>query len=374
MQLQNGYFFKLVIYVVNCMILDKGVTIMKHKMPLSNILFVLLTCLVWACKHVPKDESLMQSAKVRLEPVRTKQISLPVRSVGMIVSSREIRLSFKTGGIIGRIEADEGARVRKGDILAVLNLSEMEAQVNQVRNGYEKALRDFSRVKNLFADSAATLEQMQNAETALNMAKANLDMVEFNLAHSKIRAPDNGIILKRLAEPSEVIAPGYPVFIFGTEGRFWKIKTGVADRDFVRLEPGDSASVILDAYPDELFRALVSQISESANPTTGTYEIELDLYHTDHKLASGFIANLDIYPSRKETYCLIPIEAIVQAEGQTGYVFVVNDSMVARKLEVKIDAVFGENAAISCGLGGATTVVTAGAAYLTEGDHVEIEE
>lgn len=340
----------------------------------NHVFMFLLTCSIWACKHVPSDESPMQVVKVRVKPVRTTQISLPVRSVGMIVASREIRLSFKTGGIIDRIEAEEGARVRKGDILAVLNLSEMEAQVNQAKNGYEKVLRDFARVKNLFADSAATLEQEQNAETALNVAKANLDMVEFNLAHSKIRAPDNGIILKRLAEPSEMIGPGYPVLLFGMEGRFWKIKTGLADRDFVRLQPGDSARVTLDAYPDEEFGAVVSLISESANPMTGTYEIELDLLPANRKLASGFIANLEIYPARKLSYCLIPIEAIVQAEGQTGYVFVVSDSMRARKLEVKINAVFGDEAAISGGLGEATAVVTEGAAYLTEGDCVEISQ
>jgi RND family efflux transporter MFP subunit len=292
----------------------------------------------------------------------------------MIVSSSEIRLSFKTGGIIGFIEAEEGVRVRKGDILAVLNLSEMEAQFNQVKNGYEKALRDLARVKNLFVDSAATLEQMQDAETALNVAKANLDVVEFNLAHSKISAPDNGIVLKRLAEPGEVISPGVPVFLFGSEGRFWKIKTGLADKDFVRLQPGDSAKVSLDAYPDEEFRALVSQISESANPMTGTYEIELDLLHTDYKLASGFIANLEIYPTRKKFYSFIPIEAIIQAEGQRGYVFVVDDSMIARRQEVKVDAMFGDEAALSGWLGEATTVVTEGAAYLTEGDRVEIAQ
>jgi RND family efflux transporter MFP subunit len=335
-------------------------------------ILIILTCFGWSCRHVTSKESPSLPLRVKVQKVTTSFISLPVHSSGIVTSSRETRLSFKTGGIIARIHVEEGDRVKKGDVLATLNLSEIQSQVIQVKNGYEKALRDFNRVKNLYTDSVATLEQFQNAETGLNVARANLDMAEFNLDHSRIIAPDDGTILKQLAETNEVIAPGYPVLVFGTDGRFWKIKTGLADRDFVRISPGDSARVTMDAWPDVIFSALVSQISESANPLTGTYEIELELQPNGYKLASGFIANLEIHPAHRQLFFVIPVEALVQAEGHTAYVYVVNDSMIARRVKVEVSALYGSDVAISRGLENVNGVVTQGAAYLSEGDHVEI--
>jgi RND family efflux transporter MFP subunit len=335
-------------------------------------LLAILVCYLPACKHAPRVEIAELPLRVSLEPVKTEQISLPVLSSGIVMLSRETRLSFKTGGIVAAISVDEGSRVRKGDVLAALNLAEIEAQVKQANNGYEKALRDYNRAKELYSDSVVTLEQLQNSETAVNVARSNLDMVEFNRDYSRILAPDNGTILKRFAEANEMIAPGYPVFLFGTEGRFWKIKTGLADRDFVRISPGDSALISMDAYPDIKFRGVINQISESADPMTGTYEVELDLDPAGHKLASGFVANLVIYPLRKQSYRVVPLESIIQAEGQTGYVYVVSDSMIARKRMIKVEAIIGSDAAISNGLEKDTHVVAGGAAYLTEGDRVEI--
>ncbi len=340
------------------------------KLPLC--ILIILTCFGWSCRHVTSEESPSLPLRVKVEKVTTSLISLPVHSSGIVTSSRETRLSFKTGGIIAHIQVEEGDRVKRGDVLATLNLSEIQSQVIQVKNGYEKALRDFNRVKNLYTDSVATLEQLQNAETGLNVARANLDMAEFNLDHSRIIAPDDGTILKQLAETNEVIAPGYPVFVFGTDARFWKIKTGLADRDFVRISPGDSARVTMDAWPDVIFNAMVSQISESANPLTGTYEIELELQPNGYKLASGFVANLEIHPAHRQLFYVIPVEALVQAEGHTGYVYVVNDSMIVRRVKVGVSAVYGSDVTISQGLEKVTEVVTEGAAYLSEGDHVEI--
>ena len=208
------------------------------------ILALLILYSIIACKESTQKTS-PEIARVRVVKVDKMKMSFPVHSSGLVVSDKEVKLSFKTGGIIEAIYADNGTSVKKGTLLATLNLSEIEAQVTQVTNGYNKAVRDYNRAKNLYTDSVVTLEQLQNAESAVNISKANMEIAAFNKNHSKIFAPDNGIILKRLVESNEIIAPGYPVFLFGTTGKHWKIKTGLADRDFVRTMPGDSASVSL---------------------------------------------------------------------------------------------------------------------------------
>ncbi len=341
-------------------------------MKLKIVLAVLLVFSQTACRRQAVETSAPETSRVRVAEVGMEEMSFPVTASGIVVPAREIRLSFKIGGIIETIHAEEGARVRQGALLASLNPSEIDAQVEQASNGYEKAVRDYNRARNLFTDSVATLEQMQNATTAMNLAKATYDMAVFNQKHSRIFAPEDGVILKKLVETNEVVAAGYPVFVFGTTGTHWKIKAGVADRHYVRINTGDSARVTFDAYPDEVFRALVSQLGEAANPQTGTYEIELDLIAMKKRLAAGFIANLEIMPSHADRFYRIPVESLVEAHGEEGYVYGITDSLVACKVKVNIAGIYGAQVAVSGGLKGVKRVAAEGAAYLTDGEQVEI--
>jgi len=336
--------------------------------------FLLLLLLVGCQPSGVKEKVKIEAMQVRVVPVIKQEISLPVRSGGIVAPSEEIKLSFKTGGIVARTYVREGDAVKRDQLLAVLNLAEIEAQVNQAKNGYDKSLRDFDRAKNLYADSVATLEQMQNAQTALNVSKSVLDMARFNLSHSKIAAPKNGVILRQLVRENELVAPGYPVYTLGISGKFWTIRTSLSDRDVVKINIGDSANVIIDAWPNQPFHAIVNQIDEVSNPMTGTYELELKLDETKSRLAAGFIANVEIFPGRKTAYDLVPMASVVEADGRTGYVYTVTPAGIAKKVQVTIATVYGTQAAISGGLENVKEVVSDGVAYLIDGIPVEIRK
>lgn len=342
---------------------------------LVKMLLLAMAIIFAACKPAPVKEVVkVEAVKVTLVPVVEQQISLPVRSSGIVATGEEIRLSFKTGGIVARTYVREGDAVKQGQLLAALNLSEMDAQVNQAKNGFEKARRDYGRTRNLYIDSVATLEQEQNAETAMNVSKSVLDMARFNLAHSKITAPKSGIILRQLVRENELVAPGSPVFALGISGKNWVIRTSLSDRDIVKVNPGDSASVMIDAWPDQPFPAIVSQIGEASNPLTGTYEVELKLSETKNRLAYGFIANVELFPSRRDTYLLVPMASIVEADGRTGYVYTITPAGTARKIKVYIATLYGAQAAISGGLENVKEVVSEGVAYLTDDIPVDIRK
>jgi RND family efflux transporter MFP subunit len=235
-------------------------------------------------------------------------------------------------------------------------------------------MRDYNRAKNLYADSVATLEQMQNAETAMNVSESVLEMAQFNLSHSRITAPKSGVILRQLVKENELVAPGYPVYALGISGKSWIIRAGLSDRDIVKVNIGDSARVMIDAWPGQPFTAMVSQIDEASNPMTGTYEIELKLSETKNRLASGFIANIEIFPSRRVSYYLIPMASVVEADGRIGYVYEVTLAGTAKKVKVTIATLYGTQAAISNGLENVKEVVSDGVAYLTDGMPVDIKK
>ena len=333
-------------------------------------LFFLL--LLGSCRNETIKTVKDEATRVRVVKITPEDVSISVHSSGILASQEEIKLSFKTGGIVAAIEVKEGDNLKKGEVMAALNLSEINENVNLAQNGYEKAFRDWTRAESLYSDTVATLEQFQNATTALNVAKSNLEIAKFNLLHSTIKAPADGIVLKQLVKENELIGTGYPVFLFGTKGKFWKVKTGLADRDVVRINPGDSAVVVFDAWPGVRFSAVVDLMSEMASPMTGTYETEMSLDGMGYRLASGFVADVDIYPSKRQTLILLPVGSVVEADGQKGFIWSVSDSGTAEKHEIEIVMIKGSEAVVRRIPGGVNEIVSEGAAYLKDGMKVEV--
>ncbi len=336
---------------------------------LFGLLLVIITASCHDNEVKPKPD---QATRVGVSPVKEEVLSIPLNANGILMSSEETKLSFKTGGIILKVFVEEGSRVKKGELLAALNLSEISANADKAQSSYEKAMRDFHRADNLYRDSVVTLEQKQNAATALDVAKSTLAIAQFNLAHSKIIAPDNGLILRQFARENELVSAGYPVILFGTSGKNWKVRTAVADRDIIKIDRGDSAIVTFDAYPGIKFTACVDQVGEISNPYTGTYEVELSVSGSDRRLASGFVAGVELFPSAGELYYMIPIGSLVEADGKQGYVYVVTEAMTARKVKVDIVTLAGNMAAINGIPEGTNEVVSEGAAYLKDGMKVEV--
>ena len=337
------------------------------------ILLIISSILINGCTTKAEKTESVNRLPVKTAQVVSKEFSLPIHTSGLLSSIREIRLSFKVGGIIERLDIDEGKRVDKGQLLAELNQSEIYAKMLQAKSRFDKAERDLERVKILFADSVATLEQLQDAETALQVAQANLEIARFNLKHSKIYAPTEGKILKRFVEANELIGPGNPVFLFGSSGEEWIIRVGLSDKDVIRVDINDSARIVFDIYPNTHFPGYVTEIAESADLRTGTFEIEINLKQNNYKLISGFVASVDIFPRLKHKYHLIPIEALTEAEGNAGYVYTIQSpSEAVKKVPVQIGYIFEENVVVIAGLEQVRQVITDGAAYLVDGSFVHV--
>lgn len=331
---------------------------------------LLLISFILACS-TDNQQKVERRVPVRLAPVEHEFISIPLNTSGILSAASELKLSFKTGGIIQEIMVDIGQQVHKGQILAKLDLAEMEANATQAASGLEKAKRDAERATHLYKDTAITLEQFQNVQTALQIAKANARIADFNLKHSKIVAPEKGVILHKRAEPGELISPGMPVFYFGSQGKEWKLKTGLTAGDVLKLQIGDAAEIKFDEYPDDIFSARITQIGSGAGSRTGLYEVELSLDANRHKLLSGLFGTAEILPSTQQNMQLIPVAALVEAHGDDGIVFILQDSSV-KKLKVKIAHILSDKVAISNGLENVSEVISLGAAYLEEGVKVKV--
>lgn len=313
---------------------------------------------------------------VRLTEVTEGDFTLPVVSSGLITTGTESRLSFKTGGVVTSILVEEGQSVKKGQLLATLDQTEIDAQVSQAKNGLEKSLRDFQRVERLYKDSAATLEQYQNVKTAYDVANESWRMASFNKQYSTIHANASGRVIRKFVNEGELVGGGTPVLVINSaDENDWIVRMGLADVDWVRVRKGDKASVKTDAYRNESFDATVSLINEGADVVSGLYVVEVKIVPKGRKLATGLVANVEIIPSEKQKLKSIPIEAIVEGSGSNAFVFVANaDQKSVKKITVKVAYIANDRAMISGGLDGIDKVITSGSAFLTESSIVKIVE
>lgn len=370
-----------------------------------TIYSLILGGLVFACYNQVSDKE-TETAQQQAKKVQTAQANPidyreSVFASGKLSSKEEARLSFKTGGIIKRIHVREGQTVNKGQLLAELDLQEINAKNRQAALGKQQseitienaklalqlAERDYRNAQGLYKDSVATLEQLENAEVQFNNAKNQLeaaktgldfsersiDVANFNLKYARILAPSKGIILKKVAESNELVGPGTPVILFGSKAKAQVVKVNITDKDIINIELNNEANIQFDAYPEHTFKGYVREIASMADPYTNTFEIEIEVAAEDKKLLSGFIAAVNIFTNAEERLFKIPVDALIGADKKSGSVFVV-DKGKALKTRVGIYKIDGETLLINKGLTDQDEIIISGVGYLEDNDSVLISK
>lgn len=323
------------------------------------------------CKEEKKAEQTDDTIPVKIISSAALNQSQAVETSGLLGSDNEARLSFKTGGIIREILVKEGDRVRKGQLLATLNTTEIAAQAGQAEENFLKARRDAQRVQNLYRDSVSTREQLENSQTALVLAEKQLDIVRYNLSQTKIFSTTDGVVIQKLQNAGEQVEGGTPVlYISSTSGQDWIIKCGLTDKDWSKLKGGEKADITFDAFP-QTFTGSVKTLAQASDPVSGLYQAEIRLDKPVARLANGLFAKVNIYPKEKTSMVSIPVDALIEGEDDSAFVFVANGNK-AEKKRVKIAFLEGDKAFILAGIDAGAKVIREGSAYLAEGSVIKV--
>lgn len=343
--------------------------------PRSPLLLLLVACAGPSAKS-PAALVATNAVRVRLAPVTDTTMVRPVVATGVLNAKEEIPLGFKIGGVVGRIEVEEGDVVKAGQLLATLELPEIAGAVAKAQAGLDQAERDLDRANALYADSVIPRTTWEGASTAAKVARADLAIARFNQHYAAIRAPSSGTVLRRNAEPGQQIPGGSAVLVVATAAKGQVIRVGLPDRDVARISLGDRATIRFQIGPGAV-TGRVTQIAAQTTPGTGTWSIEVALDRSEtaagRGVASGLIGAVEIAPKRAEAVRLIPIQALLEGNGDSAVVFTLtasNADTTAVRRRVSIAFLAGDQAAIRSGLEGVREVVTEGAAYLQDGDVV----
>jgi RND family efflux transporter MFP subunit len=306
-------------------------------------------------------------------PVRTAGVAdttLPsTLDVAGVLSARdETDLGFTSGGVVASVTVRAGARVRRGEVLATLDLAAIAAAETEARAAVTKAARDLARAERLLADSVVPAVVVQDAGTALDAARARLEAAAFARRTGVITAPADGVVLARLAEPGRVVAPGAAVLRFGRTAGGLLFRAGVSEAAAVALRVGDSATVMLSAMANRTWRARIETVAAAPTPGSATWAVELRLLDAP-ALPTGLTGRATISTGGPIAARVVPIAAIAEADDSLGTVFVMRDGVAARQLVV-LGPMRNGIAVVRRGLDAGARVITDGATLVTDGEPV----
>jgi len=289
--------------------------------------------------------------KVKTEKPIVTTISHVLSYTGTIQPKQEVRISPETMGKIKKIHVKEGDRVKKNQLLitfdtklSALQKSQAQAAVKlagvQVKN-LEKAVNRLTPLLESGAISQGEFDkltaQYDASKAQLNQAKAAEALSGYQLKVSKIKAPFEGIVARKLVNEGEVIAPG----ALGPYGMITLmdldtvvVRVGVGEKDIPFIIKGQEATVMVDAYPDETFNGIVDNISPAADPLSKAFPVDIDISNEGLKLKAGMFAKVGILLETKEEVVAVPESAIIDEKGKK-VLFVVEKDRTVKKLEVK---------------------------------------
>lgn len=342
-----------------------------------SLLCLLLPLLIASCgsSESRSTEGLKEDTiPVKLLTLSQHSSGQEVRTSGVFTTDNEAIVSFKNGGVINRVYVKEGDAVKAGQLLATLNPTEVDASVMQAKLSEEKANRDFKRAQQLYRDSVVTLEQFQNAETALRIAQEQLRAANYNLNQTEIRASASGFVLKRLVNDGQVVGPGTAVLQLNkTGGSDWQLKVGVSDKQWAAISLGDSAIVTSDVI-SKAIPAIVYKKSEGIDPSSGVFTIMLKLTSGSdgQKIGAGMFAQAIIRSKQQTEGWQIPYDAILDGDAGKAFVFITDDGKTAKRVEISVDAVQQHKVLVSAGLENARSLIISGSAYLTDGSPIKV--
>ncbi|MGV2873451.1 efflux RND transporter periplasmic adaptor subunit [Colwellia sp. E150_009] len=354
------------------------------------LLTIILTSFLLSCSEQPV------TTETPIRPIAWTKVTesslQQLRTLSGIVAPVEAAsLSFEVNGKVQSVEVKLGDTVQKGDVLAQLNHRSFElssksaqAQLDKAKSDWVEAKNSFTRFKQLIKQGLVSQSGFDNAKanfesskSAVNVAQAQLDIAKKNLQDSTLIAPYNGIITKRLIEPSQQIAAGQAAFeIEGKHGL--EVNVMVPETLIRELQQNAIISIRFPVLPQLNLFGRITEIGTRAE-TANAFPVTAALQEENPLLRAGMTAEVDFtfegvgQTGFQGTVIKVPFSAIRAGINQKSHVFVYNPTtQVVEQRQVQTENVLNNIVFISSGLTNGEIIATAGVAFLRDGQKVTL--
>ncbi len=270
------------------------------------------------------------------EKVSLATIATTISATGSLEPVDQVEVGTQVSGDVSKIYVDFNDIVKKGQIIAEIDKSKLEATLYQVqiayesaKNDYEHALQTFERTKKLSETNSASTVDLETAEYAMNTAKFSMDksasevkQAKLNLGYSIIKSPINGVVLERSVDVGQTVTASMStptLFILAKDLKLMKVMADVDEADIGAVKKGQRVEFTVDAFQNEKFKGSVQQVRLNPTETSNviTYTVVITAENPDLKLLPGMTATCTIVTEEIVDAISVPVKAIkfTPAEG-----------------------------------------------------------
>ncbi len=341
---------------------------------------------VWLLSGGKKEEKITFDTAA----VAPANIMNSITATGTIEPVTSVTVGTQVSGIVSKLFVDYNSVVKKGQVIAELDKTNLMSQLNTAKTqlataqsqlNYQTA--NYKRYKTLFEKGLVAADDFDNAKLSYTQAKEQVvsakeevQRAQTNLGYATITSPIDGVVLSKSVEEGQTVAASFStpeLFTIAQDLTNMQVVADVDEADIGDVKEGERVSFTVDAYPDDTFEGEVKQVRQEATTTNNvvTYEVVISAPNADLKLKPGLTANVTIYTAERKGVLSVPSKAlrftpqketvgkmkIVDAANAKNKVWTIEgNSIVAHK--VNIGMTDGTNTQIVGGIAEGTKVIT----------------
>ncbi|MEJ2727801.1 MAG: efflux RND transporter periplasmic adaptor subunit [Deltaproteobacteria bacterium] len=330
-----------------------------------------------------------------IRPIKTITVGeQPVEQIrkfaGQVAAVDSSGLSFEVGGQVKAVEVDIGDRVKKGQVLAVLDpepyqldLDAIKAELVKARDNVTKTKAEYERQKRIYEQGAGAERYVEVSEfeykaalSAVKYQMARLDLARRNLRKTKLLSPYDGGIAWRSVQPNEEVKAGQKILEINASGKL-EVQLAVPETTIDRIHIDDPATVTFPSLPGESAKGRISYIGGAA-VKANAFPVKVELMDPNKEVKPGITveANLALKDENQKRGYLVPIQALLPSpEPNRGYAFVYDpQTSTVKKTAVRSHGMADKKVIIDEGLKAGDIIAVAGASFLADGMEVKLLE
>ncbi|MEM6317122.1 MAG: efflux RND transporter periplasmic adaptor subunit [Bacteroidota bacterium] len=297
---------------------------------------------------------------------RFVEIQATVKSDGFVAASSEI------GGRIVKMNFKEGDYIRKGQLVAVMDLEQVDKQIAELETALSLATEVFERQSRLWKQNIGSEIQYLEAKNGKERLEKNLETVRFQKTKAKVYAPTSGIVTIIGAEQGEVASPGMPILqILNVEKV--KVIADIPETFLGKIKKGQYVDIRFPAL-DKTIRERISRLGSTIDAANRTFEVVVNLNNKQKLYKPNLLALFLVKDFEATDVPVVPVAMVQQDVSGKDFVFIKKETdkgPVAQKVMVKTGENYNGNIIIQSGLQGGEELIVDGAKGLTDGQLIK---
>ena len=281
----------------------------------------------------------------------------------------------EVAGRITKLTVEEGDNVRRGQLIAQLDLEQLKKQMAELEKSLELANTVYERQKRLWDQNIGSEIQYLEAKNNKERLEKSIETLEYQMSKAKVYAPASGVVETVFLQTGELASPGMPIIQI-LNPRKLKAVADVPENYLRAVKEGETVTVEFPALDQEQ-QARITLIGRTIDPANRTFKVEAALSKTSSLVKPNLLAVMYIKDEQIDDVVTIPLEMVQQEVGGKDYVYVIGegeDGPLARKVYVKTGESYEGNIVIKEGLEGGETLIMEGARGLAENEPVKVKQ